>query len=344
MAIKWACGEMHVFQQALPGLAEIGQTLRGGFAVDGQPSRLSAAEIASARTTTLYMPQYAVFARSEAVFGSQRSSAPRGRCCRACSPPLRVPAAAAQHAAMAPARSVKGKHIAVVGSGVSGLASAWLLQHHGAEVTLFEAQDACGGHTLTDHTSGFPVDLGFQVYNLSTYPHLVSWFEHLGVATEPSNMSFSLSLDGGSLEWASHGLGAVFAQRRNLLSLRFWGMLWDVLRFGRRAPDVLAPHNAAAFRDVSLGAYLARNGCAHLRAVARGFVTRNPLPNPQCSPPSPQPNVRTHVATCTPHSTRKLAMCAAPRVLVSSPAVCMESTCKCAVGTARRSSITTSCP
>lgn len=179
---------------------------------------------------------------------------------------------------MAPQGSVKGKRIAVVGSGVSGLATAWLLQHHGAEVTLFEAEQTCGGHTLTDHTSGFPVDLGFQVYNLSTYPHLVSWFEHLGVATEPSNMSFSLSLDGGALEWASHGLGSVFAQRANLLSPRFWRMLWDVLRFGRHAPDVLKPENAAAFRDVSLGDYLERNGyapAAQLRISASAELAVN---------------------------------------------------------------------
>lgn len=65
-------------------------------------------------------------------------------------------------------------------------------------MTLFESESTCGGHTLTDTTSGYPIDLGFQVFNLTTYPHLQGLFETLGVDSEPSEMSFSLSVDSGS--------------------------------------------------------------------------------------------------------------------------------------------------
>ena len=116
-----------------------------------------------------------------------------------------------------------------------------LFYRNGAKVTLYESEPTFGGHTLTDDSSGHPVDLGFQVYNLTTYPNLVGFLEQLGVDTEPSDMSFSLSVDGGRLEWASHSLDTVFAQRSNLLSPTFLLMLKDVLRFGKEAPEVL-PH------------------------------------------------------------------------------------------------------
>lgn len=77
-----------------------------------------------------------------------------------------------------------------------------------------------------------------QVYNLTTYPHLVGFFEELGVETEPSEMSFALSVDKGNIEWGSHGLDSVFAQRKNLISPTFLAMLYDVVRFGREAPEV----------------------------------------------------------------------------------------------------------
>ena len=77
-----------------------------------------------------------------------------------------------------------------------------------------------------------------QVYNLTTYPNLVGLFEQLGVDSEPSDMSFALSMDGGALEWGSHGLHSIFAQRRNMLSPSFLRMIWDVIRFGQLAPLV----------------------------------------------------------------------------------------------------------
>lgn len=93
------------------------------------------------------------------------------------------------------------------------------------------------------------------MYNLTTYPNLVGLLEELGVDTEPSDMSFGLSIDGGALEWGSRGLGAIFAQRHNLLSPSFLRMIWDVIRFGREAPEVDAtprhPHDDSLIMTMS---------------------------------------------------------------------------------------------
>lgn len=130
------------------------------------------------------------------------------------------------------------------------------MYRNGAKVTLYESEPTFGGHTLTDDTSGFPVDLGFQVFNLTTYPHMVGFLETLGVDTEPSDMSFSLSIDGGKLEWASHGLSTVFAQKTNIISPSFLSMIRDVLRFGKEAPRVLDPGSSSKYAKVTLGEYL----------------------------------------------------------------------------------------
>lgn len=85
-------------------------------------------------------------------------------------------------------------------------------------------------------------DVLLQVYNLTTYPNLVGLLEQLGVTSEPSDMSFALSMDEGALEWGSHSLHSIFAQRRNMLSPSFLRMIWDVIRFGRLAPLVSISH------------------------------------------------------------------------------------------------------
>jgi cyclopropane-fatty-acyl-phospholipid synthase len=159
---------------------------------------------------------------------------------------------------MAPAATKKTQRIAVVGSGIAGLGSAWLLHRAGHDVVLYEAEAQCGGHTLTDETeAGSPVDLGFQVFNLTNYPNLVELFEQLGVDSVDSDMSFSLSLDSGRTEWASHGLGSFFAQRSNLCSPSFLRMFVDMLRFNTKARGVLADPQ---YRDMSLGQYLKQHG------------------------------------------------------------------------------------
>ncbi len=133
--------------------------------------------------------------------------------------------------------------VAVIGSGISGLAAAWQLsaQHSQVAVTLFEAGSHFGGHantidlTLDGVTHG--VDTGFLVYNERTYPRLIRLFDELGVDRAASEMSFSVQApyaDGRpGLEWSGSSLDTVFAQRSNLLRPRFWGMLADIVRFNR---------------------------------------------------------------------------------------------------------------
>lgn len=133
--------------------------------------------------------------------------------------------------------------IAIVGSGISGLAVAHALKGQAA-LTLFEAGDYFGGHTHTvdvtlPDTSGRPVtrgvDTGFLVYNERTYPQLIALFAELGVQTAQSDMSFSVQVPavgrGRALEWSGSNLASLFAQKRNLLNPRFLGMLADLLRF-----------------------------------------------------------------------------------------------------------------
>lgn len=130
------------------------------------------------------------------------------------------------------------RRIAVVGAGVAGIGAAWLLskQH---EVTLFEAADRLGGHSNTvvcNLPEGeVPVDTGFIVYNEPNYPQLTALFRHLGQPTHDSDMSFAFAATDIDLEYAGSGLGTLFAQRRNLLRPRFWGMVRDILRFNREA-------------------------------------------------------------------------------------------------------------
>eukprot|EP01034_Spumella_vulgaris_P028201 gene28201-35018_t len=132
--------------------------------------------------------------------------------------------------------------LAIVGSGISGLAVAHTLKGQ-ADITVFEAGHYFGGHThtvdITLPTSQGPVthgvDTGFLVFNERTYPNLIQLFEDLQVETAPSDMSFSVkvpgALGGRALEWSGSDLNTVFAQRRNLVNPRFWRMLADVLRF-----------------------------------------------------------------------------------------------------------------
>jgi predicted NAD/FAD-binding protein len=143
--------------------------------------------------------------------------------------------------------------IAVVGSGISGLAAARLLSR-GHAITLFEAASRLGGHANTVDVTleglSYPVDTGFLVYNRATYPGLVRLFEELGVPSAPSEMSFSVALQSPAIEWAGTSLDTVFAQRSNLLRPAFLRMLRDVLRFNREAP--------ATSGASTLGEFLAR--------------------------------------------------------------------------------------
>ena len=152
--------------------------------------------------------------------------------------------------------------IAVIGSGIAGLASARLLARiH--EVTLFEANAYFGGHTHT-HTveqdgNQFRIDSGFIVHNREHYPLLSRLFDELGVASQPTTMSFSVHNGATGLEYNAATLNTLFCQRRNLISPRFLGMVADLLRFYREAPLLLRE----AGSDPSLGDYLAERNYGH---------------------------------------------------------------------------------
>jgi len=149
--------------------------------------------------------------------------------------------------------------IAVVGSGISGLSAAWLLSRR-HDVVLYEANDYLGGHTDTHRVEvdgrAFNVDTGFIVHNPVHYPLLTRLFDELGVASQPTTMSFSVQDAGTGLEYNATSLDALFCQRRNLVSPRFWRLLHDLVRFYRAAPALLE----TAGPGPTLGDYLQANG------------------------------------------------------------------------------------
>lgn len=154
--------------------------------------------------------------------------------------------------------------IAVVGAGVAGLTAAYLLQRR-HRVTLFEKNDYPGGHTHTivlpdGPDSGTPVDTGFIVMNHRNYPLLTRLFEQLGVALRDSDMSFGYWDRQTGLQYAGSDLNTMFAQRRNIVSPRFLGMVRDVLRFYRRANRDLREDAVPA--TLTLGDYLRQGGYA----------------------------------------------------------------------------------
>ena len=145
--------------------------------------------------------------------------------------------------------------IAIVGSGIAGLAAAHALGDH--DVTMFEAAPRAGGHVYTVEVGDVAVDMGFIVHNRERYPCFTALLDELEIETRPTTMSFSVSHDG--LEWGSESLSALFADRRRLLDPRHWRLLGEVVAFLRRArrdlqerpptgslDDYLAEHRVSA--------------------------------------------------------------------------------------------------
>jgi predicted NAD/FAD-binding protein len=155
------------------------------------------------------------------------------------------------------------KRIAVIGAGISGLAAAYLLSRRHV-VTLFEAEPRLGGHTHTirvDAPGGrVALDTGFLVHNEQTYPNLVRLFHELKIATQASEMSFSVTCSSTGLEYSSRGLAGFFAQPRNIMRLEHYQLLNDIIRFNREAPAILTE---SAARNWTLGSYVERARFGH---------------------------------------------------------------------------------
>lgn len=147
--------------------------------------------------------------------------------------------------------------IAVVGTGISGMAAAYLLQR-AHDVTVFEQSDDIGGHTNTvdvnESDRTLAIDTGFIVHNKANYPNLVRLFQELGVATQDSDMSFSVRCERCDLEFSAQSLGTLFAQRRNILRPSFYGLIADARRFLGEARAAIDDPTVA---DWSLSEFLA---------------------------------------------------------------------------------------
>ncbi|HEY6780373.1 MAG TPA: NAD(P)-binding protein, partial [Thermoleophilaceae bacterium] len=156
--------------------------------------------------------------------------------------------------------------IAVVGAGVSGLVCAHLLQHE-HELIVFEAAGYPGGHVNTIRVDAADathhVDTGFIVYNDRNYPRFSELLEQLGVATQPSTMSFSVS-DGNGFEYNGASANGLFARRSSLVRPSFHRMVRDLLRFNREAPALIGLNGSGP----SLGEFLDKGG------YSREFVER----------------------------------------------------------------------
>lgn len=148
--------------------------------------------------------------------------------------------------------------IAIIGTGISGLTAAWLLNPD-HEITVFESEPRIGGHTHThDFPSGgksWPVDSGFIVCNDRTYPNFLPLMKHLGVPLRPTTMSFSARIEATGLEYCGSSIDALFAQRSNLVRFSFLRMVREILRFHKEALELLGDGG-----EIPLGDWLKAHG------------------------------------------------------------------------------------
>ncbi len=152
----------------------------------------------------------------------------------------------------------KRQRIAIIGSGISGIGAAYLL-HQKHDITVYEKNDYVGGHarTLNIDYNGekISVDTGFIVFNHKNYPNLTALFAQLKVPSHKTSMSFGFKAEDGSLEWGAESINAVFAQRRNLISPKFYRFICDVFKFNRQAVAEANRHP-----NITLGGLIAKLG------------------------------------------------------------------------------------
>lgn len=151
--------------------------------------------------------------------------------------------------------------VAIIGSGISGLTSAYLLQRK-HDVTVFESAQRIGGHTATvevqEEGCSRAIDTGFIVFNDWTYPNFIRLMNEIGVSSRATEMSFSVSCQSSGLEYGGNNLNTLFAQRRNLFNFPFLGMLKDILRFNKESIQDL--ESGELREEVTLGEYLKEKG------------------------------------------------------------------------------------
>lgn len=165
--------------------------------------------------------------------------------------------------------------IAVIGSGISGLSSAWLLSklHY---VVVYEADDRIGGHANTYEVKApegpYPVDTGFIVYNEATYPNFTALLDYLEVPTSPSRMTFSASFNDGAYEYSGTRLSGLFAQKSNLFNREHWRMMADIVRFFRTSVETArtSEHGLTLRQFLEQGDY------------SDAFINRHILPMSAC--------------------------------------------------------------
>ena len=175
------------------------------------------------------------------------------------------------------------RRIAVVGAGVSGLVAAAELHRAGHDVHVFEAGDYPGGHTNTidvETPAGqLAVDTGFIVFNELNYPNFERMLAELGVASQPTDMSFSVSDGRGGFEWATTGPRGLFARPAHALDPRFHRMLRDLVRFNREARKLVGAAASEGRRSVASSRTAATrttssSGCSSRRPRPCGRRTR----------------------------------------------------------------------
>ena len=162
--------------------------------------------------------------------------------------------------------------VGIIGGGVSGLVTAYKLQPY-CDVTVFEANGYPGGHTNTVDFEldgrDYSVDTGFIVFNDRTYPNFISLLDELGVQSQPTIMSFSVTCEETGLEYRGADFEGLFAQRRNLVNPRFYRLLYDLLKFNRESRKLLGPDAAS---DATVEQFISR------RNYSRSFVKQFLLP------------------------------------------------------------------
>jgi predicted NAD/FAD-binding protein len=152
------------------------------------------------------------------------------------------------------------KHIAIIGSGISGLTAAYLLskKYH---VTVFEKNDRIGGHTATvdieKNGQSFAIDTGFIVFNDKTYPNFLALLSEIGIGKQATEMSFSVHNCQTGMEYNGHNLNTLFAQRRNLFRPKFWGLVKEILRFNKQCKAIFDTQNYQ--EGMTLGKFLSDN-------------------------------------------------------------------------------------